>query len=110
MHSFCTVQPAEYYSIKCYYLLGLKFSKHDTAVVAAPDGTIYLVEINSGKVLWSFASGSAIYSSYQAVHHNEGQRNNATTWADDFFIDIGEDWQLYVNGNGLKNVVSEPSV
>ncbi|XP_071922923.1 serine/threonine-protein kinase/endoribonuclease IRE1b-like isoform X1 [Coffea arabica] len=85
-------------------------SKHDTAVVAAPDGTIYLVEINSGKVLWSFASGSPIYSSYQAVHHNEGQRNNATTWADDFFIDIGEDWQLYVNGNGLKNVKLPVSV
>lgn len=73
-------------------------------MVAAPDGTIYLVEISSGKVLWSFASGSSIYSSYQAVHHDGGERNNATAWADDFFIDIGEDWQLYVNGSGLKNV------
>lgn len=117
------VAPPKYYSIKYYYLLVLKFSKRDTAVVAAPDGTIYLVEISSGNALWSFASGSSIYSSYQALHHHEGgesnnatdegdlhdregERKNATTEGDDFFIDVGEDWQLYVHGNGLKKVVS----
>ncbi|KAL3514882.1 hypothetical protein ACH5RR_027599 [Cinchona calisaya] len=85
-------------------------SKRDTAVVAAPDGTIYLVEISSGKVLWSFASGSSIYSSYQAHHHHEGERNNATAEGDDFFIDIGENWELFVHGNDLKKVKLPVSV
>ncbi|KAM7513975.1 hypothetical protein LguiA_003558 [Lonicera macranthoides] len=78
--------------------------KHDTALVAAPDGTVYLVEIHSGKVLWSFKSGPSIYSSYQALPSREGDGHNASRHSDDFFIDCGDDWELYMHGNGLKKV------
>lgn len=94
-----------YTDAECCYIafsLGLKISKHDTAVVAAPDGTIYLVEIKSGTILWSFASGSSIYSYHQA---GEGEMHNASREDNNFYIDIGEDWELYVHGNGFKKVV-----
>ncbi|KAL2529748.1 serine/threonine-protein kinase/endoribonuclease IRE1b-like [Forsythia ovata] len=48
--------------------------KHDTAIAAAPDGMVYLVEIGSGQILWSFTSGPSIYSSYQALPNNEGEK------------------------------------
>ncbi|KAK4428316.1 Serine/threonine-protein kinase/endoribonuclease IRE1b [Sesamum alatum] len=78
--------------------------KHDTAIVAAPDGTVYLVEIGSGKVLWSFSSGPSIYSSYQQVPNHEGEKLNASADGDNFYIDCGEDWELYMHGTGLKKV------
>jgi outer membrane protein assembly factor BamB len=93
----------EYGSIACY--VDLKIRKHDTAVVATPDGTIYFVEINSGTILWSFASGSSIYAYHQALPHHEGEMHNASTDDDNFYLDIGEDWELYVHGNGFKKVV-----
>lgn len=65
--------------------------------MAALDGTIYLVEINSRKILWSFTSGQSIYSSYQALPNHFAP--------DDFFIDCGDDWGLYVHGPGHKKVV-----
>lgn len=73
--------------------------------MAAPDGTVYLVEIHSGKVLWSFKSGPSIYSSYQALPSHEGDGHNASRHSDDFFVDCGDDWELYMHGNGLKKVV-----
>ncbi|KAL0440472.1 UNVERIFIED_CONTAM: Serine/threonine-protein kinase/endoribonuclease IRE1b [Sesamum latifolium] len=78
--------------------------KHDTAIVAAPDGTVYLVEIGSGKVLWSFSSGPSIYSSYQQVPNHEGEKLNASADGDNFYIDCGEDWELYMHGTGLTKV------
>ncbi|KAL9171815.1 hypothetical protein ABFS82_03G005100 [Erythranthe guttata] len=79
-------------------------SKHDTAIVAAPDGTVYLVEIGSGKILWSFSSGPSIYSSYQKIPDHEGEKLNTSTDGDNFYIDCGEDWELYMHGTGLKKV------
>ncbi|KAL0361875.1 UNVERIFIED_CONTAM: hypothetical protein Sradi_3872000 [Sesamum radiatum] len=78
--------------------------KHDTAIVAAPDGTVYLVEIGSGKVFWSFSSGPSIYSSYQQVPNHEGEKLNASADGDNFYIDCGEDWELYMHGTGLTKV------
>lgn len=72
--------------------------------MAALDGTIYLVEINSRKILWSFTSGQSIYSSYQALP-NHGSDNHNDSAPDDFFIDCGDDWGLYVHGPGHKKVV-----
>ncbi|CAA0807032.1 Serine/threonine-protein kinase/endoribonuclease IRE1b [Striga hermonthica] len=79
-------------------------SKHDTAILAAPDGTVYLVEIGSGKILWSFSSGPSIYSSYQQLPKYEGEKLNASAESDNFYIDCGEDWELYLHGTGLKRV------
>ncbi|KAL6549154.1 hypothetical protein OROHE_008999 [Orobanche hederae] len=79
-------------------------TKHDTAIVAAPDGTVYLVEIGSGKILWSFSSGPSIYSSYQQIPNHEGEKLNSSADGDDFYIDCGEDWELYLHGTGLKKV------
>ncbi|KAI3465466.1 hypothetical protein Pfo_022129 [Paulownia fortunei] len=79
-------------------------TKHDTAIVAAPDGTVYLVEIGSGKILWSFSSGPSIYSSYQQIPNHEGEKLNASADGDNFYIDCGEDWELYLHGTGLKKV------
>jgi serine/threonine-protein kinase/endoribonuclease IRE1 len=74
--------------------------KHDTALIAAPDGTIYLVELTSGEVLWSFDSGPSIYSSYQAISHD----GNGHNYSKQSYVDCGDDWELYMHGNGLKEV------
>lgn len=66
---------------------------------------MYLVEVGSGKILWSFSSGPSIYSSYQQIPNLEGEKLNASTDADNFYIDCGEDWELYVHGTGVKAVV-----
>ncbi|KAL1547101.1 non-specific serine/threonine protein kinase [Salvia divinorum] len=79
-------------------------AKHETAILAAPDGTVYLVEIGSGKILWSFSSGPSIYSSYQQIPSHEGEKLNTSADGDNFYIDCGEDWELYLHGTGLKKV------
>ncbi|EPS70743.1 hypothetical protein M569_04013, partial [Genlisea aurea] len=75
-------------------------------IVAAPDGTVHLVEIESGKILWSFSSGSSIYSSYQLIPNHEGEKlNSSSVDEDNFYIDCGDDWELYLHGKGLRKVV-----
>ncbi|KAL3830529.1 hypothetical protein ACJIZ3_019331 [Penstemon smallii] len=78
--------------------------KHDRAIVAAPDGTVYFVEVDTGKVLWSFSSGPSIYSSFQQLPNHEDEKVNASADGDNFYIDCGEDWELYLHGVGLKKV------
>ncbi|XAR61521.1 Non-specific serine/threonine protein kinase [Bertholletia excelsa] len=75
--------------------------KQNTVLVAALDGTIYLVEINSRKILWSFASGSSIYSSYQARPDLNTDDHDASELPGKY-IDFGDDWELYVHGPGYK--------
>ncbi|CAN0903189.1 Serine/threonine-protein kinase/endoribonuclease IRE1b [Linum grandiflorum] len=55
------------------------------ASVADLDGTIHLLDAASAKILWSFATGSPIYSSYQA------------NIDDLYYVDCGDDWDLYVH-------------
>ena len=85
-------------------VFGVWFSKNDRALVTALDGTIYLVEASSRKILWSFSSGSSIYSSYQAFlgGDNDKQLSN------DFFIDCGDDWQLYRHNISFGKRVYQP--
>lgn len=85
-------------------------SKHEEAIVAAPDGTIYLMEKNSGTILWSFASGPSIYSYHQALPHHEGEMQNASKEDNNFYLEVGEDWKLYVHGNGFEKVKLPMSV
>ncbi|KAJ0025895.1 hypothetical protein Pint_09200 [Pistacia integerrima] len=66
--------------------------KADVALVASLDGTIHFIDTKLGKRLWSFSSGRPIYSSYQdSLNHN----------AYGFYIDVGEDWNLYVHNTRL---------
>uniref|UniRef100_A0A5B6Z6V5 non-specific serine/threonine protein kinase n=1 Tax=Davidia involucrata TaxID=16924 RepID=A0A5B6Z6V5_DAVIN len=83
--------------------------EHDTALVAALDGTISLMEPKSRKILWSFTSGPSIYSSYQAPvdHHND--KENASGPGGSYFIDCGDDWELYMH-NKLGKVKLQMSV
>ncbi|KAK9270987.1 hypothetical protein L1049_026575 [Liquidambar formosana] len=73
--------------------------KHDVAVMAALDGTIYLVEINSRKIVSSFTSGPSIYSSYQAFLNHGSDNQIPSEMRNDFFIDCGDDWELYMHGS-----------
>ncbi|PIN14666.1 Serine/threonine protein kinase and endoribonuclease ERN1/IRE1 [Handroanthus impetiginosus] len=83
-------------------------TNHDTAILAALDGTVYLVDRSSGKIIWSFSSGPSIYSSYQQIPNHEGEKLNASAEGDNFYIDCGEDWELYLHGTGLKTKVKLP--
>ncbi|CDP01775.1 unnamed protein product [Coffea canephora] len=67
----------------------------DTALVAALDGTIFLLELDSMKPLWSFESGSEIYSSYQAPVDED--KENTSGLGSDYYIDLGDDWELYAH-------------
>ncbi|XP_012828622.1 PREDICTED: serine/threonine-protein kinase/endoribonuclease IRE1a [Erythranthe guttata] len=68
----------------------------DTALVAALDGTVYLLEVGSMKPLWSFSSGPQIYSSYQAPVND---KENASGLEGTYFIDCGDDWELYAHNS-----------
>ncbi|KAK1439250.1 hypothetical protein QVD17_05066 [Tagetes erecta] len=67
---------------------------HDTALVSTLDGTINLVYRDSGRLIWSFASGSPIYSSYQAPVNHDNAKENASASGGSYYIDCGDDWKL----------------
>ncbi|KAI3797082.1 hypothetical protein L1987_39773 [Smallanthus sonchifolius] len=75
--------------------------KQDAILVAAPDGTLYQVDISSGKILWSFPSGTPIYDAHQALNL-EDDENNSSRQHSKFYIDCGDDWQLYIHGMNSK--------
>ncbi|CAN1215529.1 Serine/threonine-protein kinase/endoribonuclease IRE1a [Linum perenne] len=69
-------------------------------LVAFINGTIYLQDSVSGEVLWSFSSGSPIYSSYQSPlldHQHSAADNLFFGLTSSFFLDYGDDWQLYLH-------------
>lgn len=68
-----------------------------TRIGAALDGTISLRDSN-GRVLWTFGTGTPIYSSYQAPVQATVDQDNASELTNSFFIDCGEDWGLYAHG------------
>ncbi|KAL8549971.1 hypothetical protein ACS0TY_008701 [Phlomoides rotata] len=73
-----------------------EISGPDTALVAALDGTIYLLEVGSMQPLWSFSSGPQIYSSYQAPVNDRG---NSSEIENNYYIDCGDDWELYAHNS-----------
>lgn len=77
-------------------------NKNDTVIMAAPDGTVYLVENSTGKVFGSFSSGPPIYSSYQQLPDLEGEKLDVSAEGDELYIDFGEDWKLYWHKTGHK--------
>ncbi|KAF3440889.1 hypothetical protein FNV43_RR19175 [Rhamnella rubrinervis] len=72
-------------------------SNPSTALIAALDGTIHLVESNSMRKIWSFASGPPIYTSYQAPLRPDIDKDNTNGQSTGFFIDCGDDWELYMH-------------
>ncbi|KAJ0642995.1 putative protein kinase IRE1 family [Helianthus annuus] len=74
---------------------------HDTALVATLDGTINLVYRDSGRIIWSFASGPPIYSSYQAPINHDDDKENASSSSSSsggsYYIDCGDDWKLFAH-------------
>ncbi|XP_049357356.1 serine/threonine-protein kinase/endoribonuclease IRE1a [Solanum verrucosum] len=80
-----------------------ELKKPETALFAELDGTVSLREQNSLNTkkppLWSFRSGSSIYSSYQApVNYNNGKEASSDIGSG-YFIDCGrgDDWELYAH-------------
>lgn len=81
--------------------------------MAALDGTVYLVDTNLRKIRWSFSSGPPIYSSYQASLNNDDDRhnnnNNASELSNDlYYVDCGDDWELYVHSKRFGKLVCKP--
>ncbi|XP_022926588.1 serine/threonine-protein kinase/endoribonuclease IRE1a-like isoform X1 [Cucurbita moschata] len=72
-------------------------TKGSTALIAALDGAIHLVDSNSMKIIWSFSSGPPIYSSHQAHVHHEQNQENASGLSRSFFFYCGDDWELYMH-------------
>ncbi|XVF62322.1 hypothetical protein PTKIN_Ptkin08bG0207900 [Pterospermum kingtungense] len=75
----------------------LSLSEQETELAARTDGTIVLRTKSSKRVIWSFASGSPIYSSYQAPPSLDNGIENASQPSTAFFIDCGDDWELYAH-------------
>lgn len=69
--------------------------KPETELVVDLDGTITLRH-KSERVLWSFATGSPIYSSYQAPIA-ENDKENVSDLTTGFFLDFWDDWTLYAH-------------
>lgn len=63
--------------------------KPATALVAALDGTMYLVDSVSARVIWSFSTGSPIYHHSYRVSINDP---NVTG-----LIECGDDWELILH-------------
>ncbi|KAJ0445550.1 putative protein kinase IRE1 family [Helianthus annuus] len=82
-------------------LLSFPDFTHDTALVATLDGTINLVYRDSGRIIWSFASGPVIYSSYQAPINHDDDKENASSSSSSsggsYYIDCGDDWKLFAH-------------
>ncbi|PWA75459.1 KEN domain-containing protein [Artemisia annua] len=77
-------------------------SKKDTAVGVTLDGTISLVYHDSLKNIWSFPTGSPIYSSYQAPINHTNDMEIASASEGSYFVDIGNDWKLHVHTNSSQ--------
>ena len=73
------------------------------------EGKIYLVDTISKKILWSLPSGWPIYSSYQTIPNNESGKSkvNGSELTNDFFIDCGDDWELYLHSKRFGKVVCQ---
>ncbi|KAL2906032.1 Serine/threonine-protein kinase/endoribonuclease IRE1a, partial [Bienertia sinuspersici] len=73
--------------------------KLDVELVAAPNGTVYLIDSEYKKVLWSFASGPPIYVSYQTPIQEDDGKDKVVGHSRYSFLDCGDDWELYLNND-----------
>ncbi|GMH25146.1 hypothetical protein Nepgr_026989 [Nepenthes gracilis] len=70
--------------------------KQEVELVAALNGTVYLIDSDSRKVLWSFSSGPPIHSSYHTPVNQEDKKDQAVV-SSYSYADCGDDWELYLN-------------
>ena len=91
LNSFCLL-PLKSDLVHPFY-----FRKQDVELVAAPNGTVYLLYSDSRKVIWSFPSGPPIYSSYQAPIQQDSEKDTTVGPGRHSFVDCGDDWALYLN-------------
>ncbi|XP_045786075.1 serine/threonine-protein kinase/endoribonuclease IRE1a-like isoform X2 [Trifolium pratense] len=84
-----------------------------TALVAALDGTMYLVasqENGAVRVIWSFSTGSPIYSSYQAPINKDRGKTNTSSAPTSGFVECGDDWSLYMHDKILGKMRLSESI
>lgn len=75
--------------------------KPDSILLAAPDGKIYQMDTSSGNILWSIPTGPPIYDAHQS-HNLEDDEHNSSRQQNNFYVDCGDDWQLYVHYKNAK--------
>lgn len=63
------------------------------------------MDSNSRSVIWSFSSGPPIYSSYQAPVDQDIDKENSSGANSGFFIDMGDDWELYAHNEHFGKMV-----
>lgn len=86
-------------------------SKAETALIATLDGTLYLMDTQENdpmRVIWSFSTGSPIFSSYQApVNKERGKENNASAVPVPVsgLVECGDDWSLYMHDKHFGKMV-----
>ncbi|GJT72745.1 reverse transcriptase domain-containing protein [Tanacetum coccineum] len=59
------------------------------------------VNISSGKILWSILIGPPIYDAHQSPNL-EDDEHNSSRQQNNFYIDCGDDWQLYIYDKNSK--------
>ncbi|KAH9613185.1 hypothetical protein KSS87_018935 [Heliosperma pusillum] len=89
-------------SHKSYLSCQYHYSTPDVELVAAPNGTVYLVHSDSKKIVWSFPSGAPIYLSYRAPLHPDDEKDHTVGPGGYSFLDCGDNWELYLNKNNVK--------
>lgn len=57
------------------------------------------------RVIWSFSTGSPIYSSYQAPINKERGKENASAAPISGFVECGDDWSLYMHDKHFGKMV-----
>lgn len=69
---------------------------------------MYLVdrhENGSMRVIWSFSTGSPIYSSYHATINKGHGKENASTARINGFVECGDDWSLFMHDKHFGKLV-----
>ena len=84
-------------SLPFCFLFVYRQYEDSTELVALLNGTIYFEDKISGKILWSFSSGGPTYSSYQAPAKHDSDKEKGPGRLTGFFLDYGDDWQLYAH-------------
>ncbi|KAK2409300.1 serine/threonine-protein kinase/endoribonuclease IRE1a [Trifolium repens] len=67
-------------------------------------------ENGSMRVIWSFSTGSPIYSSYQAPINKDSGKKNTSSLPTSRFVKCGDDWSLYMNDKILGKMRLSESI
>ncbi|PWA62555.1 PUG domain-containing protein [Artemisia annua] len=59
------------------------------------------MDISSGEILWSIPTGPPIYDAHQSPNL-EDDEHNSSIQQNNFYVDCGDDWQLYIHDKNSK--------